>query len=109
MVKNGVPVVKSLRFGSKTLTPFEVRDKVIIPTFDPTSGKAVYLEVSKELFQMKDKNKETYLEKKLRGKSPGEQYELLYWLMHEFGRAYASSDQAIIDWISGYIKEETNG
>lgn len=109
MVKNGVPVVKSLRFGSKILTPFEVRDKVIIPTFDPASGKAVYLEIDKELFQMKDKNKETRLEKELRGKTAEEQYKLLYWIMHDFGRAYASSDQARIDWIKGEIKEEPNG
>ena len=52
---------------------------------------------------------ETQLEKKLRGKSPEEQYEFLYWLMHVFGRGYASSDQARIDWIRGDIKEEPNG
>lgn len=53
---------------------------------------------------------ETNLEKHLRGKSPEEQYEFLYWLMHVFGRGYASSEQARIDWIRGDIKEEpSNG
>lgn len=52
---------------------------------------------------------ETQLEKKLRDKSPEEQYDLLYWLMHVFGRGYASSDQARIDWIRGDIKEKPDG
>lgn len=55
-----------------------------------------------------DQNNETQLEKKLRGKSPEEQYRIVYWLMHVFGRAYTSSDNARIDWISGYIKDEPN-
>lgn len=52
---------------------------------------------------------ETYLEKKLRGKTPEEQYRIIYWLMHVFGRGYSSSEQARIDWIKGEIKEDYNG
>jgi len=49
---------------------------------------------------------ETRLEKELRGKTPEEQYRIIYWLMYVFGRGYLSSDQARIDWIKGEIKEE---
>jgi hypothetical protein len=39
------------------------------------------------------------IEKELRGKSPEEQYEFLYWLLLKFGPTYTDSRLAIIEWL----------
>lgn len=41
------------------------------------------------------------IEQKLRGKTPEEQYEFLYWLLFEFALTYTDSRLAVIEWLRG--------
>lgn len=39
------------------------------------------------------------IEKVLSGKTPEEQYDILYWLMMEYGKGYSDSKLARIEWL----------
>ena len=47
------------------------------------------------------------IEKVLSGKTPEEQYDILYWLMMEYGKGYSDSRLARIEWLKQ--KEGDNG
>ena len=35
------------------------------------------------------------------GKTPEEQYDLIYWLLNDYGKQFTDTKQAVIDWLSG--------
>lgn len=41
------------------------------------------------------------IERVLSGKTPEEQYDILYWLMMEYGKGHSNSMLARIEWLKG--------
>ena len=41
------------------------------------------------------------IERVLSGKTPEEQYDILYWLMMEYGKGHSNSRLARIEWLKG--------
>ena len=41
------------------------------------------------------------IEKELHGKTPEEQFRFLDWLMHTYGKCFASTSAGVIDWLRG--------
>lgn len=46
-------------------------------------------------------DKRSRIEKLLSGKTPEEQYDILYWLMMEYGKGHSNSQLARIEWLKG--------
>jgi len=46
-----------------------------------------------------DDEMQSRIEKVLSGKTPEEQYDILYWLMMEYGKGYSNSRLARIEWL----------
>lgn len=46
-------------------------------------------------------DKRSRIERILSGKTPEEQYDILYWLMMEYGKGYSNSRLARIEWLKG--------
>lgn len=95
-------ILVKLKTDRPYLTAEDVKEDLLMSSQNEIGWNYDYKVISIEV------RNETQLEKELHGKTPEEQYDLLYWLMHVFGRGYASSDQARIDWIRGDIKEKPN-
>lgn len=51
-------------------------------------------------------NEKSRIEKVLSGKTPEEQYDILYWLMIEYGKGYNNSRLASIEWLKGKDGEQ---
>lgn len=54
-------------------------------------------------------DKRSRIEKLLSGKTPEEQYDILYWLMMEYGKGYSNSRLARIEWLHEEYKEPEDG
>lgn len=50
--------------------------------------------------------KQSRIEKALSGKTPEEQYDILYWLMMEYGKYHSNSRLARIEWLKGEKGED---
>ena len=55
-------------------------------------------EIRRELKQ-KDGETQSRIEMVLSGKTPEEQYDILYWLMMEYGKGHSNSRLARIEWL----------
>ena len=51
-------------------------------------------------------DKRSRIERTLSGKTPEEQYDILYWLMMEYGKGYSNSRLARIEWLKGEEGED---
>lgn len=56
------------------------------------------IDMEKRMVNGMDKE-QSRIEKELSGKTPEEQYDILYWLMMEYGKGYSNSRLARIEWL----------
>lgn len=54
--------------------------------------------IVEEIF-LKDGETQSRIERVLSGKTPEEQYDILYWLMMEYGKGHSNSRLARIEWM----------
>lgn len=61
-------------------------------------GLQMALRIVEDIF-LKDDETQSRIERMLSGKTPEEQYDILYWLMMEYGKGQSNSRLARIEWL----------